>query len=227
MNKHIIIAIDGVVGVGKGTLARLLAEKLRYVHIDSGAMYRAVTLHFLENSIDVNDTDAMVGELPNIDISFQVDPVTGANETWLNGENVEQKIRTQIISSRVPLVAQVPEIRKFLYTKQIEFGKDKGMVMEGRDIGTHIFPDAELKIFLTADADVRAQRRHQELLERGDDISLGQVLDSIKQRDKADMERAMSPLVKAEDAIEIDSTNMTIPQVVDRAYELAMGIINK
>lgn len=223
MNKKLIIAIDGVVASGKGTLARLLAEKLGYIHIDSGALYRAVTYYALEKGLDTGDREGIVASLEEISIEFKKNTESGQNELWLGGECIEHLIRTPRVSDHVSEIGKIPEVRSFVNTIQRAHVEEGGIVIDGRDIGTVVLPEADLKIFLTADAEIRAERRFKEFQERGQEISFDEVLTSIQERDYADINREISPLKQASDAILVDSTHMTIPEVVDYAYNLALA----
>ncbi len=213
--QKITIAIDGFSSTGKSTVAKQLAKHLGYIYVDSGAMYRAVTLYTMQNGwIDKDHFDviALVTNLDKITISFKFNDQLGFAEVYLNGENVEKQIRTLEVSSYVSKVAAIPEVRYQLVKQQHQMGKDKGVVMDGRDIGTVVFPNAELKLFMTASAETRAQRRYDELIERGDNITYEDVLKNVRERDYIDSNRENSPLVKAEDAIEIDNSNLTLDQ---------------
>ncbi|RKE94715.1 (d)CMP kinase [Ichthyenterobacterium magnum] len=224
MNK-ITIAIDGFSSTGKSTVAKRLAKTLGYVFVDSGAMYRAVTLYALQNGFiekDCFDQDQLVDQLNNINISFKFNEDLGFAELFLNGENVEKEIRTLEVSQFVSQIATVSEVRKQLVKQQQNFGKDKGVVMDGRDIGTVVFPDAELKLFMTASAERRAKRRYIELIERGDDVVYDDVLENVKTRDYIDSTREDSPLMKAEDAIEIDNSNLTLEEQFEKVLNLAL-----
>ena len=213
--KKITIAIDGYSSCGKSTMAKDLAREVGYIYIDSGAMYRAVTLYCLENGLftpDGIDTEKLEAMMPNIRISFQLNPETQRPMTYLNGENVEDRIRTMEVSTRVSPVAAIPFVREALVKQQQEMGQAKGIVMDGRDIGTTVFPDAELKVFVTASAEVRAQRRYDELKAKGEEASYESILENVKERDRIDSGRAISPLRKADDAILLDNSHMTIPE---------------
>ena len=216
MTKKIIVAIDGLSSCGKSTMARQLAEAVGYAYIDTGAMYRAVTLYALRHGLLTPDgqIDAPTLEqrLNNIDIAFRVNPETGRSETYLNGENVESAIRGMEVSAQVSRISSLPFVRRALVAQQQAMGREKGLVMDGRDIGTVVFPAAELKIFVTASDEVRAQRRVDELRAKGTDVSLEEVLRNVRERDRLDMERAESPLRRADDAIELDNTHLTIPE---------------
>ena len=213
--KKITIAIDGFSSCGKSTMAKDLAREVGYIYIDSGAMYRAVTLYCLENNLfttDGIDTARLEALMSDIRISFQLNPETGRPMTYLNGVNVEDRIRTMEVSTRVSPVAALPFVREALVKLQQEMGKEKGIVMDGRDIGTAVFPDAELKIFVTASAEIRAQRRYDELKAKGEDASFEEILTNVKERDYIDQNREVSPLRKADDALLLDNSNLTIEE---------------
>ena len=213
--KKITIAIDGYSSCGKSTMAKDLAREVGYIYIDSGAMYRAVTLYCLENGLftpDGIDTKKLEAMMPNIRISFQLNPETQRPMTYLNGENVEDRIRTMEVSSRVSPVAAIPFVREALVKQQQEMGQAKGIVMDGRDIGTVVFPDAELKIFVVASAEIRAQRRYDELKAKGQEASYEEILANVKERDYIDQNREVSPLRQAEDALLLDNSNLTIEE---------------
>ena len=213
--KKITIAIDGYSSCGKSTMAKDLAREVGYIYIDSGAMYRAVTLYCLENGLFTNesiDTERLETAMPDIRISFELNPQTQRPMTFLNGKNVEDRIRTMEVSNRVSPVAALPFVRKALVELQQEMGRAKGIVMDGRDIGTAVFPDAELKIFVTASAEIRAQRRYDELKAKGQEASFEEILTNVKERDYIDQNREVSPLRQAEDALLLDNSNMTIEE---------------
>ena len=213
--KKITIAIDGYSSCGKSTMAKDLAREVGYIYIDSGAMYRAVTLYCLENQLftaEGIDTAKLEAAMLNIQISFQLNPDTQRPMTYLNGVNVEDRIRTMEVSSHVSPVAALPFVREALVKLQQEMGKAKGIVMDGRDIGTVVFPDAELKIFVVASAEIRAQRRYDELKAKGQEASYEEILANVKERDYIDQNRAVSPLRQAEDAILLDNSNLTIEE---------------
>ena len=213
--KKITIAIDGYSSCGKSTMAKDLAREVGYIYIDSGAMYRAVTLYCLENGLFTNesiDTERLESAMPDIHISFELNPETQRPMTFLNGQNVEDRIRTMEVSNRVSPVAALPFVRKALVELQQEMGHAKGIVMDGRDIGTAVFPDAELKIFVTASAEIRAQRRYDELKAKGQEASFEEILTNVKERDYIDQNREVSPLRQAEDALLLDNSNMTIEE---------------
>lgn len=222
--RKIIIAIDGYSACGKSTTARQVAQILGYRYIDSGAMYRAVTYYFLENHISLSNPKEVAKALENIKITFHVNS-KGVTETFLNGLNVEKAIRKMKISDNVSQVSAIREVRAAMSVQQRKFGKERGIVMDGRDIGTVVFPDAELKLFMTADMMVRAYRRQQELLQNDKLVDLEQVIENIKSRDLIDTTRAESPLRKAPDAIEIDTTYITIEEQVDEVIRKALSSI--
>ena len=205
--KKITIAIDGYSSCGKSTLAKDLASALEYGYIDSGAMYRAVTLYLLEHNIEVSDLDQVHAALPDIHIDFQC--INGKNYTFLNDQNVEGMIRNIRISQHVSIVAAIPKVRQQLVEIQRRLGQNKGIVMDGRDIGTVVFPDAEVKLFLNSDLSVRVERRYQELLEKGLEADRSVVKANLIERDRIDSTRKESPLRQAKDAIPIDNTNLT------------------
>ena len=213
-NKHkIIIAIDGFSSCGKSTFAKAIARELGYIFIDTGAMYRAVTLYALEHGAirsGIVDEDAVVRLLDQIAITFRFNPERGASDIYVNGDLVEGKIRTIEVSNCVSAVSSICEVRAKLVAMQQQMGRRRGVVMDGRDIGTVVFPDAELKIFMTADPRVRACRRYDELRAKGDPVSLEEIERNVRERDKADMGRAISPLRQAEDAIVLDNSCMTV-----------------
>lgn len=213
--KKITIAIDGYSSTGKSTVAKQLAKALGYIYVDSGAMYRAVTLYAMQNGYietDFFNKDGLRSQLQHINIGFKFNPKKGFAEVYLNGENVEKEIRTLEVSSFVSPVATISEVREQLVKQQQNLGKDKGVVMDGRDIGTVVFPDAELKLFMTASAEKRAQRRYDELVERGDNVSYEDVLINVQTRDHIDSTREDSPLRMAEGSIKVDNSNMTLDQ---------------
>lgn len=213
--KKIIIAIDGYSSCGKSTMARALAKKIGYIYIDTGAMYRAVTLFCLENNlISPNGiaSSALEKQISGIKISFTINPETGGIITHLNGRNVEDRIRSLDVSQNVSQVAAIPFVREALTAQQREMGVSKGIVMDGRDIGSTVFPDAELKIFVTASPEVRARRRYDELIKKGDQVDFNDILQNVKQRDYIDTHREVSPLVKADDAIVLDNSALSIAE---------------
>jgi cytidylate kinase len=223
LNKKITIAIDGFSSTGKSTLAKQLANHLGYVYVDTGAMYRAVTLFAMQNgyiNADTFDKQSLINSLPFIKLNFEFNANVGFAEMYLNGVNVENEIRTIEVSNFVSKVAEVSEVRSKLVEQQQEMGKGKGIVMDGRDIGTVVFPDAELKIFMTASAETRAQRRFDELQAKGDTVSYEVVLKNVQERDYIDTHRDDSPLVIADDAIEIDNSYLSREEQFDLVLEL-------
>lgn len=228
MGSRIIIAIDGYSSTGKSTFAKAIAKKLGYLYIDTGAMYRAVTLladrkGFISknNTINEEGLERILKSCGEADISFRISTSEGKCETYLNGENVEKRIRSLDISDKVSHIAAIPSVREFVDRRLHEIGKAKGVVMDGRDIGTAVFPDAELKIFMTANPEIRAQRRLEELLAKGEKAELKEVLENIRKRDYIDEHRETDPLTKAADAITLDNSHMT----VDEQMEWVMGIL--
>ena len=215
-NKKITIAIDGFSSCGKSTMAKDLAKEIGYIYVDTGAMYRSVTLYALQHGMfgadNSIDTAALEKAMPQIKISFKLNAETGRPDTYLNGQLVEKDIRTMEVSSRVSPIAALPFVRKALVEQQQAMGKEKGIVMDGRDIGTVVFPDAELKVFVTASAEVRAQRRFYELKSKGMPADLQDILKNVQERDYIDSHREVSPLRKADDAVELDNSNMTIAE---------------
>lgn len=222
MNK-INIAIDGPAGAGKSTISKLLAKKLGYIHIDTGAMYRAIGLKVLNSNIKSNEVEKILEVLDNTDIQIKI--VAGSQLVLLDGEDVTEKIRQPSVSMYASDVSKIKEVREKLVKIQQDLAKQKGVIMDGRDIGTYVLPDAELKIFLTATAEERAKRRFLELKEKGYEVDYYQLLDEIKQRDLNDMTRELAPLRVAEDAIVIDSTNLTIEEVLQKVLELFYKVI--
>lgn len=218
MEKKIIIAIDGFSSCGKSTLAKAMAKALEYVFVDTGAMYRAIALYFLRNNISFTDNNLISVALDEIELRFKYNAVSQKSDMYLNGENVEQEIREMHVSQKVSEVASIPAVRDFAVAQQQAMGVDKGIVMDGRDIGTVVFPNAELKLFVTADPAIRLERRYQELLQTNPAISKDEVSANLQQRDLMDSTREHSPLRQAEDALVLDNTNL------DRAqqFELAM-----
>jgi len=225
MPRKINIAIDGHSSCGKGTLAKNLAKKLDYQFIDSGAMYRAVTLYLMNEDISLEEVEANPSVLNAIHIEFKLDPMRGFYNTHLNGENVEREIRGMGVSGRVSEVSAVGAVRSFLVAKQQEMGEEKGVVMDGRDIGTVVFPDAELKIFMTALPEVRAKRRYLELKEKCIEANLDEIYQNILHRDKFDSTREISPLMQAPDAIVLNNTEMTREEQTRIALTWAKGVI--
>lgn len=228
--KKIIIAIDGFSSCGKSTMAKDLAHEIGYIYIDSGAMYRAVTLYALENGIfrgtDI-DTDKLKKEMGQIHITFRLNPETGRPDTYLNGVNVESRIRSMQVSAHVSPIAALDFVREALVAQQQQMGKDKGIVMDGRDIGTTVFPQAELKIFVTASPEIRAQRRYEELKQKGQEARFDEILENVKQRDYIDQHRATSPLRKADDALLLDNSHLTIAQQKEWLKEQYLKTCNR
>jgi len=227
--KNITIAIDGFSSTGKSTIAKQLANKLLYVYVDSGAMYRAVTLYAMQHNIISKDNfyiDKLISDLENINLLFKFNSSLGFAEMYLNNVNVEKEIRTLEVSNYVSKVAEVSEVRKKLVEQQQQMGINKGVVMDGRDIGTVVFPNAELKFFINASAEKRAQRRFDELIERGDKVTFKEILNNVQHRDHIDSTREDSPLINAEDAIEIDNSDMSLEEQFDRIYKIVLEKIN-
>ncbi|NDE78521.1 MAG: (d)CMP kinase [Chitinophagaceae bacterium] len=217
--KKIIITLDGWSSCGKSTLAKALARELGYVFVDSGAMYRAITLYFLNNKVDWSDLKQIEKALANIELTFVFNPTRGASDIILNGQNVESSIRDMAVASRVSEVAAIPLVRQFAVQQQQRLGKNKGIVMDGRDIGTVVFPDAELKIFMTASKEIRVKRRFQELVQKDAAITIEAVRENLEQRDHMDSNRKESPLRQANDARVLDNTDLNEQQ----QFELALG----
>lgn len=207
--KKIIIAIDGFSSCGKSTLAKQLAKELNYVFVDSGAMYRAITLYFLRNHIDWNNLNEVHDALQNITLEFEYNDSKGTSDMFLNDENVENLIREMLVSENVSEVSALKEVREFAVAQQQKMGLKKGVVMDGRDIGTTVFPEAELKIFVTADVAIRVGRRYKELLEKGQTVSIEEVQQNLEMRDYIDSNREFSPLRKADDAVVLDNSELT------------------
>ena len=217
--ENIIITIDGWSSCGKSTLAKHLAKELGYVYIDSGAMYRAITLHFLRNHVDWTNVDAVHEALQNISLEFVYNEKAKQSEMHLNGENVEYVIRDLVIAEKVSEVASVREVREFAVAQQKRMGKKKGIVMDGRDIGTVVFPKAELKIFMTADNAVRVERRFKELYEKNPAVTIEEIKANLEMRDYIDSHREVSPLRQAKDALLLDNSNLTIRQQLEIALK--------
>lgn len=221
--NNITIAIDGFSSTGKSTLAKQLAKHLGYVYVDSGAMYRAVTYFAMQNKLvseDYLDKEGLIKKLPEIKLHFQFNPELGFAEMFLNDINIESEIRTIEVSRLVSKIAEISEVRAKLVEQQQAMGNNKAVVMDGRDIGTVVFPDAELKLFMTASAHTRAKRRHDELIEKGQHVSYEDVLQNVQERDYIDTHRDDSPLVKAHDAIEIDNSTLTKKEQFDLVLDL-------
>ena len=225
MGKKIIIAIDGWSSCGKSTLAKELAKELGYLYVDSGAMYRAITLYFLRNHIDWTDKIEVKNALDEISLEFIYNEKSQQSEMHLNEENVEYVIRDLVVAEKVSDVAAIKEVRKFAVEQQQVMGKKKGIIMDGRDIGTVVFPKAELKIFLTADNAVRVERRFKELFEKNPNITIEEIKANLEMRDYIDSNREESPLRKADDAILVDNTNLTAKETIQKVAKLAKQVI--
>jgi len=229
MNNKITIAIDGFSSTGKSTVAKQLAKELGYVYVDTGAMYRAVALFAMRNSL-ISDSsfnkEGLIAQLPEINLKFVFDDKLGYAAIYLNNENVEAEIRTMEVSQFVSKVAAISEVREKLVSLQKMMGREKGVVMDGRDIGTVVFPNAELKIFMTASAEKRAKRRYLELQENNQKVSYEEVLKNVEERDYLDTTRKDSPLVKAEDAVEVDNSEMSIDEQFEKIYKLSQAAVD-
>jgi cytidylate kinase len=223
--RKIIITLDGFSSCGKSTLARQLANELNYVFIDSGAMYRAITLYFLRHRIDWNHSEEVVNALKQITLDFQYNPTTGKSDMYLNHEDVEVPIREMPVSDNVSAVSAVREVREFAVAQQQLMGEKKGIVMDGRDIGTTVFPNAELKIFVMADPAIRVERRFKEMFEKNPKITIEEVKNNLESRDYIDSHREVSPLRKAADAIELDNSNLTREEQLGIVLKLAQAMI--
>jgi cytidylate kinase len=217
--KKIIITIDGWSSCGKSTLARQLAKSLGYIYVDSGAMYRAITLYFLRNHIDWTNKTEVQSALKNITLEFNYNPKSEKSEIYLNGENVEYVIRDLVIAEKVSDVAAIKEVREFAVSQQQQMGQEKGIIMDGRDIGTVVFPNAELKIFMKADNAVRVERRFKELYEKNPNITLDEIKSNLEMRDYIDSHREISPLHQAQDALILDNTNMSEEEQLKKAMK--------
>ena len=223
MNKRITIAIDGFSSTGKSTVAKLLAKNLGYVYVDTGAMYRAITLYALQNEYISKEyfyKEKLIQQLNNIELKFIFNNDLGLAEMYLNDVNVEEEIRTLKVSDFVSKIATISEIRKKLVEQQQFIGKNKGVVMDGRDIGTVVFPEAELKIFMTASPEKRAQRRYNEMIKKGEKVTYEKVLKNVNDRDRLDTTRKDSPLVKASDAIELDNSDLTVEETFKQIFNM-------
>lgn len=218
--RKIIIAIDGYSSCGKSTLARQLAKHLNYTYVDSGAMYRAITLYFLRSHTDWYVQEEVAAALKNISLHFEPNPKSGQSEIYLNDENVEYLIRDLLIAENVSEVAAIPAVRTFAVAQQQKMGRKKGIVMDGRDIGSTVFPDAELKIFMNADISVRVERRFREMLEKNPNVTLDEVQQNLQMRDYIDSNREVSPLKKAKDAVVLENTNLSLEQLIAKAEKL-------
>ena len=227
MDKKITIAIDGFSSTGKSTLAKQLAKELGYIYVDTGAMYRAVALYAMQHDFISEthfDKESLVAKLPKVTLQFLFNPELGFAEMYLNEVNVETEIRTLAVSNFVSKVAEVSEVRSKLVEQQQHMGENKGIVMDGRDIGTVVFKDAELKLFMTASSETRAKRRYQELIEKGQEVTYEDVLKNVEERDYIDTHREDSPLVKASDAIEIDNSHLSISEQFQKVLELVKSV---
>ena len=228
--KKITIAIDGFSSTGKSTLAKQIAKHLGYVFVDSGAMYRAITLFALQNNFignDFLDKHSLINQLENINLTFKYNENLGFSEIYLNDNNVEKEIRTLEVSNFVSRIAEISEVRSALVNQQQLMGKNKAIVMDGRDIGTIVFPDAELKIFMNASLEIKAKRRFDELTQKGENVTFEAVLENVKERDYIDTHREDSPLTKAEDAIEIDNSDLDREQQFEQVLTLVNQILQK
>lgn len=226
MKEDLIIAIDGFSSTGKSSMSKIIAKNLNYTHIDSGAMYRAVTLYAFQHHYIVGkkiDVDGLVEHINDIKIEFVQDPATQKNITYLNGENVEQEIRTMKISKMVSPISEIPAVRDYCVALQQKMGENGRIVMDGRDIGTTVFPDADIKIFVTASPEIRAKRRFLEYQQQGKDISMDEVLKNVKERDYIDSHREYSPLRKADDAIEVDNSELNLEETVNKVMEIILS----
>jgi cytidylate kinase len=217
--KKIIITIDGWSSTGKSTLAKQLAKALKYIYVDSGAMYRAITLYFLRNHVDWTNKQDVKKALKQINIEFQTNPHTDISDIYLNGENVEYVIRDLVVAEKVSEVAAIKEVREFAVAQQKKMGEHKGIIMDGRDIGTVVFPHAELKIFMTADSSVRVERRFKEMFDKNPNITIEEVKANLEMRDYIDSHREVSPLRPAKNSISLDNTNLTQKQQFQKAME--------
>lgn len=227
--KKITIAIDGFSSTGKSTVAKQLAKQLSYVYVDSGAMYRAITLYAMQHefiSSNYFKINKLITSLKSIELTFKYNDSLAFAEIYLNGINVEKEIRTLEVSNFVSKVAEISEVRKLLVEQQQEMGFNKGVVMDGRDIGTVVFPNAELKLFMNASANTRAQRRFEELIKRGDNVTFNQILENVEYRDHIDSTREDSPLLMADDAIAIDNSNLNLEEQFDKIYAIVLQKLN-
>ncbi|PWL28690.1 MAG: (d)CMP kinase [Roseivirga sp. XM-24bin3] len=216
------IAIDGLSGCGKSSTAKAVAKTLGYKFIDTGAMYRAVTLYVLNEAVDLTSKKSVVQALEQITIDFRYNQESQKNETFLNGQNVEEEIRSMRVAGSVSQVAAIKEVRVAMVAQQQQMGKDKGVVMDGRDIGSVVFPEAELKLFMTASTEVRAKRRQAELREKGEEVALDEIIKNLEERDRIDSTRDESPLIKVADAIEVDTSNLLFEEQVQKVLDLAL-----
>ena len=222
MMAKINIAIDGLSGCGKSSTAKAVAKTLGYKFIDTGAMYRAVTLYVLNEAVDLTSKESVIQALEQITIDFRYNQESQKNETFLNGQNVEEEIRSMRVAGSVSQVAAIKEVRVAMVAQQQQMGKDKGVVMDGRDIGSVVFPEAELKLFMTASTEVRAKRRQAELREKGEEVALDEIIKNLEERDRIDSTRDESPLIKVEDAIEVDTSNLLFEEQAQKVLDLAL-----
>lgn len=225
--KQIVVALDGYSSCGKSSTAKKVAAALSYAFIDSGAMYRAVALYFLQNKVDISKIDAVKKALQNVHVSFVFNPDRQASDVYLNGQNVEQEIRKMYISDFVSSVSSIPEVRHAMVAQQKKMGELKGIVMDGRDIGTVVFPQAEVKIFMTAEALIRAKRRQLELEQKGEFLPIEEILENLRKRDEIDSTRSEGPLKKADDAIELDTSDKTMEQQVEFVLQQVYRVLNE
>ncbi|MBU1374104.1 MAG: (d)CMP kinase [Bacteroidetes bacterium] len=224
MKKNVVVAIDGYSSCGKSTLAKALAKKLHFIYVDSGAMYRAVTLYFLRNQTDLHQHDLIIDALDHIDLNFHSRDYQ--SHILLNGEEVSDEIRQMPVSENVSKIASIKEVRQAMVKQQQKMGRSKNMVMDGRDIGTVVFPDAQVKLFMTADPKIRAERRYKELKANGEEVSLEEIFENIAHRDYQDTTRQESPLTRADDAIILDNTNLTETEQLDFAISKIEPYLN-
>lgn len=225
--RRIIIAIDGWSSCGKSTMAKQLAKELNYIYVDSGAMYRAITLYFIRNHIDWTKTNDVKKALQEIELDFRYNEQTQIADIYLNDENVEHLIRELVVAEKVSEVSTIKEVREFAVAQQQKMGEKKGVIMDGRDIGTVVFPHAELKIFMTADIAIRVERRFKEMYEKNPHVTVEEVAENLQMRDYIDSNRAISPLRQAEDAIVLDNTNLTREEQLKRAIQMAKAAITE
>lgn len=223
-SNRIKVAIDGPAGAGKSTVARIVADKLGYVYVDTGAMYRAITWHLMDQKIDAAESERVLSALNRVKLALK--PSSGGQQIWIDSQEVTDFIRTSAVTRQVSLVAQIPSVRQYLTSIQKQLSAAGGIVMDGRDIGTAVLPEAELKIFLTASVEERAERRYREMQAAGTAVDLDQLMQDIAERDRMDEQREVSPLRKAQDAVYVDCTSMTIDEVVDHIVSLSLSIIN-
>lgn len=212
------VAIDGPAGAGKSTIAKLVAKEKGYIYVDTGAMYRALAVYFLEKGLDAGDTEQIIAAAREADVSIRYE--NGAQQVYLNGENITSKIRTEEVGNMASMTSPIPEVRERLLELQRSLAREKDVIMDGRDIGTNILPDADVKIYLTASVETRAKRRYRELTEKGIDCDYAEIAKDIHERDMRDMNRETAPLRQAEDAVLVDSSDMTVSEVVDAVVKI-------